>query len=129
MGKKQQEVAIKAIEAIKALGVAYFEAAAANPIMATSGGLLPFVILSLVAPGAAQAGMIGVGAVAGMSSIPNVAVSTPLISFGISSYQAKWPSQVNIIKRGEGLMADEKKVKEATTLLKALGVSSLAAMG
>ena len=114
MTKKRKEernlVIIEGIRAFKVLGVAFFEAAAVNPIMATAGGLMPFVLMSMFAPGPAMAGLAGVGAVAGLSNVPNIAVSTPFMDFGLSAAQAKWPAQINIIKKEKATQVSDTKL-------------------
>lgn len=125
MKKKQRnEVVIEGIKAVKELGVAFFEAAAVNPIMATAGGLLPYTLISMINPLIGMTGLIGVGAVAGLQSTPSLAVSTPLISFGVSSVAAQWPAQINIIKKDQSL-GTGKEQEELGLLLKALGLKAL----
>lgn len=129
MGKKSKpkrnEVYIKALDTVKELGTSFFEAAAVNPIMATAGGLLPYVLLSVVAPNHALVGLLAVGGVAGLQSTPSLAISTPLVDFGVSSVQAKWPAQINIIKKDKSMQIDEEKKGELAILLKALGLAAL----
>lgn len=109
-----KDVKIEAIKAFRDILVAALDAAATNPIMATSMGLMPYVLLAplpYVGPGAVVAGA-AVGAVAGVTNIPNFAISLGPLNLGFAAAQAKWPAQINIIRTGNGQKSTMTKEKE-----------------
>lgn len=118
------DLRIKVIDAFKDVMIAYLDAAAANPIMATSAGMLPFVLMHPIVPGPAMLGVAAVGAVAGMRSIPNVAINIPGFSIGVSAVEAKWPAQINIIRPQKSMMTADKE-EELKTLFKAIGLKQI----
>lgn len=84
------------LQALQGIAEKYFNACGHNDIMAVSGGMLPYVLLSLISPEKAAAGISAVAGVAGMTAIPSFVVGTPFFNFGTASYRSQNPSRLVI---------------------------------
>lgn len=118
---------MEGIKAFKDIAIAFFDAAAANPIMATAGGMLPFIVLSPFIP-SALAGQLAVAAVAGLQNLPHVQFGWGIFSIAPPTATMPWPVNVTIVREGEAKRTDAKQVEEAKQLLKILGTTALKTM-
>jgi len=109
----KERLAEEVIKAVRDIMVTYYESCATNPVMAVSGGMLPYVLLEPFYPEAEIPKAI-VAAVGGAESIPHIQIFGGLFSIAPARTESPWP------KYFINLKGDVAKILTSATSLKAL---------